>query len=274
MSRGRRYTEQEIRTLFERAAERQEQARRAEAASEAGLSLDELQRIGKSAGIDPEHVAAAAGDLEGADPARAADVRWGVPAEVRQTRLLSGLVSDEAWEQMVAELRHTYGEAGVAGQVGRVREWRSASGSEKDAVHVTITPEGGGSRIAVAQRMENQQNEVREGVVAITAMVIALAILLFVGDFPAHYPWMIPLGIGGLGYGGFGGYWLWLRRHARRQEEEFRALADRLELISRKAASDEGAQRAELVETSRIDLDAVPDASAGRSAPSRNRTRS
>ena len=38
-------------------------------------------------------------------------------------RVVAGEVADEQWEEMVAEIRSTFGLVGASGQVGRSREW-------------------------------------------------------------------------------------------------------------------------------------------------------
>src|SRR5690606_34000637 len=91
MPADRRYTEAELHAIFERAAKRQEEARRAEAASHGGLTLAELQEIGEASGIDPAHVAAAAAELSAPKPEGEKGPPWtaprgGAPAASRTRR--------------------------------------------------------------------------------------------------------------------------------------------------------------------------------------------
>lgn len=273
MRSGRRFNEQEIHALFERAAERQEQARRAEAASESGLSLEELQRIGLSAGIAPEHVAEAAAELAASEPAASI---LGVPTQVRHTRRLQGPVSDEAWEQMVAELRQVFGQPGVAGKVGRVREW-STTTDDQMPVRVTLKPEGEYGRFVIEQQMEGQHGELKTGLATGLVMTMLLAVYLLWGDFPAYYPVLIPGLVAAVTGAIAGGTWFRLSRHARRQDERFSAVIDRIDLIARDAAA--GAPpAADASPTARaerhLDLDTLPDVPDETRSSDRRRTQS
>jgi hypothetical protein len=270
MRSGRRFNEQEIHALFERAAERQEQARRAEEASEAGLSLKELQHIGQSAGIAPEHVAEAAAELAASEPTAefaASESMLGIPAQVRHTRRLRGPVGDEAWERVVAELRQTFGQPGVAGKVGRVREWSTTS-DDQMPVRVTLTPENEGTRVVIEQRLESQHEGLKTGLATGLVMATFLAGFLLWGDFPSHYPVLIPglvlAVIGAI----TGGAWFQLSRHARRQDERFAAVIDRIDLVARDAA------KASPVAEPRLDLDTLSDLPDETRSTERRRTRS
>ena len=66
MSPERRYNEQEIAGIFKQAAEAQETAQRHLSHTE-GLTLAELQEIGKEAGITPEFIARSAAAVDRTD---------------------------------------------------------------------------------------------------------------------------------------------------------------------------------------------------------------
>jgi len=98
MSTSRRYTDDEVHAIFERAAARQEEATHAEEASRAGLSLEELKEIGAEAGIDPAHIALAANELAvrgAAAETKADESLLGIPTRIGATRVIHGHVADD-----------------------------------------------------------------------------------------------------------------------------------------------------------------------------------
>lgn len=168
----RTYTEQEIAVLLERAAERQALAAR-RSPQRPGLTLAELEQVAAEAGIAPEHLQAAASELD--EPARPlAGHRSGTTAtHIYTERWVPGELTPEAWEDVVAELRHRFDTSlggafgfdtslggafgssygiGTTEQIGRMVEWKhtSLSGIE---TRVMIGPRGDQLRIRLTQRV-------------------------------------------------------------------------------------------------------------------------
>ena len=271
MPADRRYTEAELHAIFERAAKRQEEARRAEAASHGALTLAELQEIGAASGIDPAHVAAAAAEVARTQQQAEPRARW--PREVRAERWLPGPVSDETWEAMVEVLRRELNSAGVAGQVGRTREWTTvASGGQPEAaVSVTLRPEGDRTRLAVTQSWK----EYARAPLIAGAMLSFMALLLG-GIFAFIEPeaLLLPVLFAALGLLLFAAGPPTLRAFARRKEATFERLLDRLELVARSEAQGTPAAEAEPPREGRLDLDALPDEPDDVRSSARRRTRS
>ncbi|HEX8386802.1 MAG TPA: hypothetical protein VF576_11495 [Rubricoccaceae bacterium] len=139
-----RFTEGEARRIFAEAA----RASAARGAGEEGLTLDELQEIGRAAGIDPAAVASAAAAVRrGPD----GPVWHGVPLATRRTRVVPGTLDDDAWAEAVAGLRREFKFQGVAEQIGRRRTWTHAVGESTQGVvvQVTVEPDDGGTRLTV-----------------------------------------------------------------------------------------------------------------------------
>ena len=101
------YTEQEVAALLERAAELQAQAARRNE-HRPGLSLAELEDVAAEAGLDPSLLRQAAGELD--EPGRPLlDRSAGTTAtHVSVERRVPGTFTPEAWEDVVAELRHRF----------------------------------------------------------------------------------------------------------------------------------------------------------------------
>lgn len=241
------FTDEEVRAIFERAAVRQEEARRAEETGRAGLSVEELQRIGAEVGIDPAHVAAAADELvrrrlAGAEaPVRA--TAFGMPVSVLRTRSVAAPVTDAVWETMVADLRRHFDTAGIAGDVGRVREWTTApSGRRATApVRVTVAPEGTGSRVTVEQSFRRSAFPFVIVGGAYSAVALLFGVLLATGALGSEGVFM-PVLFAAMALLLFGGAQVGFRLYAQRQEKRFEETLDRLDLIARAA---EPAERTE-----------------------------
>lgn len=136
----RRFTDPEIRTIFERAtdATRVEQ-HRSPAASE-GMTLAELQEIGREVGISPEGIERAANLLTMA-PAREPRRFLGLPMGVERTVELGRRFTDDEWEQLVVLLRETFNARGRATQQGSLRQWTNGN------LQALLEPTANGQRV-------------------------------------------------------------------------------------------------------------------------------
>ena len=231
----RRFTDDEARAIIERAARAQHAIEvRDDARGAAGLSLVELQEIGRAAGLDPRHVAAAATALSVDGAAPPVD-RFGLPARLRATRVVPA-VSDAAWERMVAALRAEFGTAGIAGQVGRIREWTAQTrtpGGMRDDVHVVVAPHAGG--VAVTIEQPDAAKRGRDMLVAAGTMGGMGAMLVAIGLVSALALALAVVGVGVAAAGGAmgAGGVVHARRWAAERERRFQAVLDRLDLIAR-----------------------------------------
>lgn len=135
----RRYTEEEVAAIFQRAAEPQASDRRLMPTSE-GMTLAELQDIGRQVGIAPDVVARAALSLDRDDPA---PVRrfLGLPVGVGRTVELGRTLSDEEWERLVVDLRRTFDAKGVVSRDGTLRQWTNGN------LHAYLEPGESGQRL-------------------------------------------------------------------------------------------------------------------------------
>lgn len=120
VQRERLYTDREIGELIRLATGRQDQA---DAASQRGLSLGEVERIASEVGIDPLHVRAAAADLEGVRLSAGRSRLTGGPFVIGHRRIVEGTLSEADWSEIVSELRVRLGGAGRVEQLGGTWEW-------------------------------------------------------------------------------------------------------------------------------------------------------
>ena len=121
----RRYSDEEAAAIFARAADTQEVGRR-RANSGAGMTLSELQEIGREAGIAPEAVAHAANSLA-RTPTQTSRHFLGFPIGVGRTIELGRRLSDDEWERLVVDLRETFDARGRITAQGSFRQWTNGN---------------------------------------------------------------------------------------------------------------------------------------------------
>lgn len=262
-----RFTEEEARRVFARAAERQHAAD----AAPAGLSRDELEEIGRAAGLDPAHVAAAIAEVRAGIPDHAPTTVWGIDLEPRATRVVPADVSDEVWRRMVDRLRGTFSTRGTPTQIGRVREWTGGGGSSN--LHATVEPVEGGTRVTLATSKAYEAGGLRSLPWTTGVLTVLLAAFVGFGDFPPGL-WALPLSIvlilGAVIVGVRYAYARW----SRQRQDQFDALLDQIEIIARADAAS-GTDVAPQAPEAALDLDALgPEAGSASGNESRHRTRS
>lgn len=274
------YTEEEVAALIERTVELQAQAgRRAEAGP--GLTLSELEAVAAEAGLNPALLRQAADEMN-APQRRPLAPHVGTSAtHIYVERQVPGPLTDDAWEDVVAELRHRYdtdlgammgrpgyGRSAVE-QIGRTVEWKHTSMSGIET-RVLIRPRGDRLHLRLSQRV-GWGSSIAEaatygagmaGLAAFFAGAIGKSGLLAVGVLLAVLAAAIPS-------------ILYLDRAWRRKKHrELEALAEHIAALA--AAPDAAPARAAAPDAApRLDpslLDADEAATPDRTAP-RHRTR-
>jgi hypothetical protein len=138
MTDDRAFSDEDVERIFARASELDLHVReRHRLASQTappvddaarGLSLAELQAIGREAGISEEAVAHAAHEVSmgAASPGHVS--RWmGLPYAVRHELRLETPVSDLEWTHIVVRLRETFDARGTLREQGAFREWSNGN---------------------------------------------------------------------------------------------------------------------------------------------------
>ena len=209
----RRYSEREIRAVFERAA-REQEAARADRVQD-GLTLAEMQEVAASAGIAPEFVEQAARSVSLGDPEEGLQRLGPIPRGVSRTQILPAPPTAALWEDLVGDCQELFEARGSVRQTGRVREWRNGN------LRATLEPLGDGSRLRLQTR--------RDGVTAQLfglglVLIAAIALTVGAGGLSNAGLWAGLLVIAGLGGAG-----LWASQHAwaTTRASQFQALAER-----------------------------------------------
>ncbi len=135
----RRFNEEEVAQIFERAAEAQ-QVRQQQLPSRQGMTLTELQEIGRQVGISGEELANAAKAIE-LRPQPTSRNFLGVPIGVGLSVDIGRKLSQEEWERFVADLRETFDARGVVRQEGNLRYWANGN------LQALLEPAGTGDRV-------------------------------------------------------------------------------------------------------------------------------
>ena len=223
-----RFSEDEARRIFARAAERQGAA----APDADGLTLDELRAIGEASGIDPEHVAAAVAEIRAPAPEPASPL-LGVPPRVHRARVVPGALTGAAWAEIVGDLRDTFRQTGTATDLGDAREWTTSTYG-RDGLRFTARPADGGTRLAIELDQRDGHKAYRTVGLAFGALTAVLTLLPFVLAVPDGWPF--GLAVGACLALSLAIPWWMTRGQVRHAERAFGPLLDRAELAARRGA--------------------------------------
>lgn len=128
----RRYTEEEVARILKESAQGGETT---------GLTLRQLEEIGREVGISPAAIRAAATRSQAPHGSRSG--LFGAPAVTQQERLLPGPVRPDQREGVLLAIRRAMGRHGVATQTADGVEWKA-----QDAIggrYVTVSTAGDGT---------------------------------------------------------------------------------------------------------------------------------
>ena len=218
----RRYSDEEVAEIFARATEAEHSTPRRLRAAE-GMTITQIQEIGREAGIAPELVVRAAHSLD--QPAQPAVKKFlGFPLGVGRTVTLERRLTDEEWERLVVDLRETFDARGVVRTDGAFRQWTNGN------LQVLVEPDGDAQRI----RLRTVRGGAREmmlvglGLVGVAAVTSLAAVITGSADLASAIERMGGIAIMGGGLFALGSFRLpsWARLRRRQMEE----IADRLTL--------------------------------------------
>src|SRR5919201_162065 len=121
----RRYDDAEVAEIFRRATEAQQNGKRLVPLSE-GMTLADLQDIGRQVGVSPELIADAARSIDRVGRATTRRL-LGLPIGVGRTVDLDRKLTQEDWERLVVDLRQTFDARGTLRQEGSLRQWTNGN---------------------------------------------------------------------------------------------------------------------------------------------------
>lgn len=208
----RRYTDEEVAAIFERAAEPQQAL---PASDGKGMTLSALQEIGREVGFSPEAIAEAA---RGLDRAGHPDEQklLGFPVGVGRTIEVDRQITDLEWEHLVADARGTFNARGTVLLEGRVRHWVNGN------LQLSMEPTATGHRVRLKTLKGDSRALMVSGLV-VSATAVATTIATAIGGTlgnSAQLSGVTLLAAIGLGSFGLGALQLptWARRRRGQME--------------------------------------------------------
>jgi hypothetical protein len=214
----RRFNEEEVAAIFKQATEAQQTPQRQLPTGE-GLTLAELQEIGRQVGIAPELLVQAAVSVGQAGSPTSRKF-LGLPIGVGRTIDLDRRLSDGEWERLVVDLRETFDARGTVNQQGSFRQWTNGN------LQVLLEPTADGHRIRfrtvnAAARARMTAGLAVLGIAAATTIAVAVG-----GANHVTLTSVVELGVIGAGLFAIGAIRLpsWARLRRKQMEEISRRL--------------------------------------------------
>lgn len=151
--RRRRYSEEEVARLLERATELQRDEGSPGTVA-GGLTLPELEEIATEAGIDPRYLRRAAVDLDdGASPRSGWSWFTGAPVTLTFERTVAGELRPDAFESVTAVIQQRVGTIGQASVVGRMLTWQSETPNKTRSLQIVVISRAGEIHVRVEERL-------------------------------------------------------------------------------------------------------------------------
>jgi hypothetical protein len=173
----RRYSDDEVAAIFERATKSQAglQRQQPEHASAQGMTIGELQQIGRDVGIPAELVASAAREIDVAG--RPTERKLiGLPIGVGRTVELPRRLNDDEWERVVADLRETFDARGSLRSEGSTRMWSNGN------LQVMLEPTATSHRLRMRTIKGDARGYIGGGIGIVVATVLSAAFKTMGGD--------------------------------------------------------------------------------------------
>jgi hypothetical protein len=150
----RRYNEEEVGRLLERATEIQRREGLA-ADTTGGLTLRELEEIAAEAGIDPHLLRRVASELDtgGQRHPTALDRIMGAAPTILYERRVPGQLSPAGLEAIVVEIQSAVGVVGQPSLVGNTLTWRSETRNHSRSLQIVVAPREGETYIRVEEQL-------------------------------------------------------------------------------------------------------------------------
>ena len=227
---GRRYDDKEMATIFRAAAEGPQPASSIVPRDE-GLTLAELQAIGREVGLSPDAVARAALSL---DVRAAAESRtmFGLPIGVARTVNLNRRLTDEEWERLVVRLREVFEARGSMRSEGSFRQWTNGN------LQVLLEPTETGHRLRFRTVNGAAMASITGGFFALAVTAITALAAAPGGHLMKALPGLLFLFLTGAGMLASGV--LRLPRWARLRQRQMESLAEQIALPAPRPESEVG----------------------------------
>lgn len=166
MSEERRFSEEEVAEILKNAAELEHTDRTLSSAS-TGLTLSELNDIGREAGISPEAMRRAVSRLSAPEPQ--SRQMLGLPIGVGRTVELERTLNEDEWERLVVLLREKFNARGVVRKDGNLKSWSNGN------LQILLEPTTRGHRLRMSTFNQGLQGWLIGGI-AVVVMGLAMIV--------------------------------------------------------------------------------------------------
>ena len=215
----RRFSEAEVAEIFERATRQQSNALR-QASSAEGMTLAQLQEIGREVGIAPDMIAQAARSVDSADRYTVRRL-LGLPVGIGLTASLDRRLSESEWQRLIVDLRETFDAQGRVREEGAFRQWSNGN------LQVMVEPTPEGNQVRLRTSREDARAFIGIGLAFIALAIVAFGAKIIAGaDMANTMQRVLPLGFIGAGLAAFGA--LRLPSWARERRAQMESIVSRL----------------------------------------------
>jgi hypothetical protein len=226
----RRYNEAEVAAIFELATRAQHAEPHTEqrqlATPGAGMTMAQLEEIGREVGISPAEIHSAAKALTHTGQPAPARRFLGITLGVGRTIELNRRLTDAEWERLVVDLRETFEARGRVWTEGSLKQWTNGN------LQALLEPTETGHRVRLRTFKGRSFNLMLGGVaiLALGAFTLAWGAMRGLGGGDAVAMAMV-FGAAGAGMIGFGAMLLpsWARLRKKQMEDVAGRLAARIE---------------------------------------------
>jgi hypothetical protein len=208
----RRYSDEEVATIFREAAEGQRSGSLQPANSD-GLTLAEIQSIGREVGLAPDVVTRSALALD-LRPQASSETFLSLPIGVERTITLNRTLTDAEWENLVGELRATFRAKGKLAATGGFREWTNGN------LQALLEPTPTGHRLRLRTVKGGARGAMVGSFALLGAAAATWAAMIFAGNLAPGLPGIALLTLSGVGLFASTAFRLpgWARRRGRQMD--------------------------------------------------------
>lgn len=205
----RRYTDEEVQRLLNRAAELETHGRNVPARVE-GPTLADIESIASEAGINPALVRQAARELDSggtaapAIPPTFSNGFLGAPTAFELDRTVPGEASQATLERLIPHLQRAADGVGHPSLIGGTLSWQSADNSKTRFLQVSVSVGRGETRIGLEERYGNLAGGLFGGIMGGGGGGLGLGVGFGVGLGAlgsAAFATLFPIGIMGAAWG-------------------------------------------------------------------------
>jgi hypothetical protein len=238
MNPDRRYSDDDVARIIERATEAQE-SEGGSLPSADGMTLAELQEIGREVGISADQIARAAAAIDRGGASPTPSPRFlGTRIGVGRTVYLDRRLSDKEWHRLVVDLRETFDAKGTVREEGAFRQWTNGN------LQALLEPTETGERLRLRTLKGDARASLGIGAMMLAMVPIILVVSAITGTLGQPGALELPFLLTALGGFFYGSGRLRLPRWAATRELQMEGIAARLTAAIETAPEDDGPREA------------------------------